>query len=84
MIKLVSNNNLELINQINAELSGAETLSTEQNVETTDNSIGIKIQPMESVVKSLGYMWKGMLGIFIIIGIIIGVVTILNKIKTKK
>lgn len=84
MIKLVSNNNLELIDQINAELSGAETLSTEQNVETTDNSIGIKIQPMESVVKSLGYMWKGMLGIFIIIGIIIGVVTILNKIKTKK
>lgn len=84
MIKLICDKNIELVNEINAELNGAQTLSTEQNVEKPDNSIGIKIQPAESILKSLGYMWKGMLGIFIIIGIIIGVVTILNKVKTKK
>lgn len=84
MMKLICKNNLEVVKQINSELSGAQTLSTEQNVESSDKSIGIEIQPIESVLKSLGYMWKGMLGIFIIIGIIIGVVTILNKVKTKK
>lgn len=83
MIKLISNNNLELVEQINESLSGElTTLSTEQNVETP-NDIGIKIQDPKNILDSLGYMWKGMLGIFIIIGVIIGVVTLLNKVKTK-
>ncbi len=84
MMKLICNKNLEVVEQINAELNGAQTLSTENNSETPDNSsLGIKIQPMKNVVTSLKYMGIGMLGIFLIIGIIIGVVTILNKIKAK-
>lgn len=35
-------------------------------------------------LESLPYMGKGMLGIFIVIGIIIGVTTLLNAVTSKK
>ena len=34
--------------------------------------------------EALPYMGKGMLGIFIVIGVIIGVIVLLNKITTRK
>ena len=42
-----------------------------------------KFEPME-FVNSLGYMGKGMLGIFIVIGVIIGITMILNKVTQPK
>ncbi|MBO7214735.1 MAG: hypothetical protein J6V66_04475 [Clostridia bacterium] len=75
MIKLVSENNLELINEINNELNQDQT--TNQETET-----GIKLQwNPKGFVSSFKYMGLGMLGIFLITTIIIGMVKILNKIK---
>ncbi|MBR6681148.1 MAG: hypothetical protein IKL59_07810 [Clostridia bacterium] len=34
--------------------------------------------------EALPYMGKGMLGIFIVIGVIIGVILLLNKLTTRK
>ncbi len=83
MIKLITNNNLEVVNQINQELSGISTLSTETNTEKPTNE-GMNIDvDFGRFAESFKYMGIGMLGIFLITGIIIGVVTILNKIKSK-
>ena len=38
----------------------------------------------ERFFEALPYMGKGMLGIFIVIGVIIGCIALLNKITTRK
>ena len=38
----------------------------------------------ERFLEALPYMGKGMLGIFVVIGVIIGVILLLNKITTRK
>ena len=38
----------------------------------------------ERFFEALPYMGKGMLGIFVVIGVIIGMIVVLNKITTKK
>ena len=38
----------------------------------------------ERFFDALPYMGKGMLGIFVVIGVIIGMIVVLNKITTKK
>ena len=51
-------------------------------VDETEESIKIDFQPM-NFVNNLGYMGKGMLGIFVVIGIIIASVYALAKIGNK-
>ena len=46
-----------------------------------NNALALNV---EQFVDSLQYMWKGMLCIFIVIGVIILTVTILNKISNKQ
>lgn len=43
----------------------------------------MEFQPIE-FVKSLVYMGKGLVGIFLVIGIIIGVTALLNKLTSPK
>lgn len=43
----------------------------------------MQFNPME-FVNNLSYMGKGLVGIFLVIGIIIGVTAILNKVTSKK
>jgi len=38
----------------------------------------------ERFFEALPYLGKGMLGIFIVIGVIIGIIVLLNKITSKK
>lgn len=85
MIKLICKHNTQLVNEINEQLSNSNaTLSTENVTENNEND-GINLQfDAQRFLSSFKYMGIGMLGIFIITVIIIGVVTLLNKIKPKK
>lgn len=75
MYKFTTKNSEFTIENTNTE--AILTASTEQPTETPKLTAGERFQ------SSLYYMGIGMLGIFTITAIIIGVVTILNKIKTK-
>ena len=55
------------------------TVTAEAVTEAAD--VGFKA---ENFVKNLGYMGSGMLGIFVVIGIIVGITYILNAITRKK
>ena len=56
-----------------------------QNIFVTMMASSIEINPM-AFVDNLYYMGMGMLGIIIVMGVLIGITTLLNKIfsKTKK
>ena len=61
-----------------------ETVETVETVGVTEDSVPeFKFTPGEFVA-NLKYMGLGMLGIFVVIGIIIIVTSILSKIKTKE
>ena len=60
----------------------AESVVEEITQEKTEESIEIDFKP-EEFVNNLGYMGKGMFGIFVVIGIIIASVYALAKIGNK-
>lgn len=66
--------------------SGETTSDTAGSEETTSGSAGlgtISFEP-DNFIKNTVYMGKGMLGIFVAITVIVIVMTVLGKIKTKK
>ena len=59
------------------------TTAVEAAIETVENGIGaIDINPA-NFVDNLGYMATGMVGIFVVIGVIIAATSIMNKIFSK-
>lgn len=69
------------IDYINNIAFSEENLETNVEVnENTNEEINVSFRT-DQIGTALGYLGKGMLGIFIVIGIIIGVITALNKIK---
>ena len=80
MIKLNANSNQELLNEINNELNLTSTESTNQTTQTEQVKVDIN---MKRFGYSFKYMGLGMLGIFLIIGIVIVTVSVLNKVKKK-
>ena len=70
---------------VNFPFSGAigehGPLTTLYEAVTEAADVGFKA---ENFVKNLGYMGSGMLGIFVVIGIIVGITYILNAITRKK
>ena len=60
------------------------TTAVEEVAETTASAAAaFTFEPM-NFVNNLGYMGTGMLGIFIVIGIIIGVTVVMNKLTSRK
>ncbi len=63
------------------DLSATEITGTAEAIETTGTSL--EFEP-SNFVDNLGYMGSGMLGIFVVIGIIVGITYILNAVSKKK
>lgn len=60
-----------------------ETVAETVAVTTAENGFGaIEVNPM-NFVDNLGYMATGMVGIFVVIGVIIAATSIMNKIFSK-
>ena len=71
-------------NTVTEEVVIAE-VTTEENVAVTEESTGINLEfDPSGFTRNADKMGLGMLGIFVVIGIIIIVTSLLSKIKTKE
>lgn len=59
------------------------TMTAEAVTEAVTEASKVGFEP-ETFVKNLGYMGSGMLGIFVVIGIIVTITYILNAVTRKK
>ncbi len=70
-------------NGVFEEISSESENSSETVVSETVKSTE-EVSRKDNVMKSLEIMWKGCLAIFLVIGIIIGVTLVLNKLSSRK
>ena len=75
--------NSEFETSITVNEQGEVVINSNEAKKDTEESIKIDFKP-EEFVNNLGYMGKGMLGIFVVIGTIIGAVHLLGLFGKKK